>query len=475
MKKLKLNKKLLFSTLAVLAIGASISAVAVACRPESDKNNGGSGGSGNSGGSNNGSSTEQRQIAVDAKNYGAAIKKLLAEEITVTGAWGDAGSVYGKNQRDDLIVIGATAVIANDGVQVRETLKQGDIDAVQKLFIDAINVANENQKKEGATKEDDLLVEIEDKGKKKIKSAFSVYNHEEGYSALNDKNAEITTNPHGDKKKVYSKTPDAGSDYLEIKENKVTPKAGSKKLKIEFIPSGDPKNVQLAVNKMKAYFDKIGVTNLEITVSTSYDQAASNLSQGTIDVAFLPADTWATKAGKSHFILQAGRSVQIIDPYKSTSSAFTPAINDEKVLVEAMNNYRTFNVQTNSKGEKSANLYVDPSKDKNPSAEAKGYPKVLKDVVDQLATEANGDAKKLGPVGFYRSYIYVKKGSPLATKVLAALESQGNDWKLPWSEVKNLITYGYTSKTSSASYTFPEAWFQKHFTGFTTFEAEKNK
>ncbi|MCV3753954.1 PhnD/SsuA/transferrin family substrate-binding protein [Ureaplasma zalophigenitalium] len=441
MKKIKLNKKLLFSSLGILGTITAVTAIATSCGNDKDE--------------------EKVAIAqtVDSGSYATQMKALASGEISVAAGWGDAAAIYAKDFRDDIMVVGATTPISNDGIQVRGDLKKGDIKALQTLFINTIKTANENLK----AKKDELTMVI--KGKKK--TVFAVYNHD-GYSAITDESAEIPINPNGQMKKLYSSTPAEGSDYLTVSENgTVTKVEGSKNLKIQFIPSGDATHVTEAVGKIGDYFKNVlHLDNIEISVATDYDTAASGLEQKILDVAFLPVDTWATKASSANFIVQAGRSVQIVDPYVSTKNVSTPAINDEKVLVDAMNNYRTFNKVDNK-----PNLYVQGT---NPATTTEGYPKSLKDAVDKIATEVNNDKTKLPVVGFYRSYIYVKKDSAFAKKVLAAIKAQGTNWKLDWKDVAGDVIFGYTSKTSSASYTFAEKWFQTHFNGFTTFEEQKN-
>ncbi|MCV3743369.1 PhnD/SsuA/transferrin family substrate-binding protein [Ureaplasma sp. ES3154-GEN] len=451
MKNNKLNKKILFSTMGALAIAGSVIAIAASCN-------------------NSGSSAADVKGKFEAKNsgsYATQMSDLAGGTITLASAWGDAASIYAKDNRDDIIVVGATTAIANDGVQVRNTLKKGDIKALQILFTEAIKKAKENEKALKANpnaENKELTIDVGGKSK----SVFSVYNHD-GYAQLVDENAEITVNPQGDKRKLYSKSPEEGSEYFEISsDNKVTKKTGSKKLKVQFIPSGDPTNVQKAVSKISEYFNTMGLDNFEITVSTSYDQAANSLNNGLLDVAFLPVDTWATKAQNTNFILQAGRSVQIIDPYVSLDQTFTPAFTSEKLLVDAANGYRTFSKGANGK----VQLYIQGTG--NPTTVSEGYPEALKTVVDKLATAANGDTNNLKTVGFYRAYIYARKDSEIAKMIQEAMKKQGENWKLNWNDVKGLIKFGYTSKTSSASYTFPEEWFKKHFDGFTSFEREKN-
>ncbi|MCV3728336.1 PhnD/SsuA/transferrin family substrate-binding protein [Ureaplasma miroungigenitalium] len=443
MKKIKLNKKLLFSTLGVLGTITAVTAIATSC-----------------GGTSDDKKVEAKAQTVNSGSYATQMKSLATGEITVAAGWGDAAAVYAKDYRDDIIIVGATTPISNDGIQVRGDLKKGDIQALQALFINTIKVANENLK---AGKEE-LTMKIKDKNK----TVFAVYNHD-GYSAITDLSAEIPINPSGDMKKLYSSEPAEGSDYLTVSPEGVVSKVeGSKNLKIQFIPSGDPAHVTAAVGKISDYFkNTLKLDNIEITVGTDYNAAAIGIEEKSLDVAFLPVDTWATKSPSANFIVQAGREVQIVDPYVSVKNVSTPAIKDEKILIDAMNNYRTFNKVDNK-----PNLYVQGN---NPTAETEGYPKALKDAVDKIATEAGNDKAKLPVVGFYRSYIYVKKDSVFAKKVLAAIKTQGTNWKLEWKDVAGDVIFGYTSKTSSASYTFAEKWFQTHFNGFTTFEEQKNK
>ncbi|WP_277870954.1 hypothetical protein [Metamycoplasma phocicerebrale] len=180
------------------------------------------------------------------------------------------------------------------------------------------------------------------------------------------------------------------------------------------------------------------------------------MKSGSIDIAFLPIDTWATQSGDSSFILQAGRDVQIIDPYVSLDNTSQPKFSDEKMLVEAFNNYKTFNKDS---------LYINKDKTKNPDKTSEGYTQDLKNHIDELA-KTGADLPK---VGFYRAYIFVNKDSKIYEIVSKALKEQGSNWTLNWKDVKEEVIYGYTSTTSASSFTYPEQWFKKHFKGFTSF------
>lgn len=67
-------------------------------------------------------------------------------------------------------------------------------------------------------------------------------------------------------------------------------KPGAKTLKITFIPSNDPAQVQDATQKLNKYLNDHGV-KVNIDVSSDYDVAATQLKEKQIDVAFLPVET----------------------------------------------------------------------------------------------------------------------------------------------------------------------------------------
>ncbi|MBU4691302.1 PhnD/SsuA/transferrin family substrate-binding protein [Mycoplasma zalophi] len=423
---MKKNKKLLFSvaTLGLVAALASIPVVAASC-----------------------AKNETKSLLVKANGYSDQMTKLDLGTATLAGGWGDTRSLI-KNG-DNLVVVGATEVIANDGVQVRPDLKRGDVEAIQAILKDAIKDRNAEQLQIKGTN-----------GKNKF--VFAVYNHND-YSTIAE-DAKIAVDTEGTKVNAYQTPLVDGSDYFEKTDNGYVQKANSETFKMQFIPSNDPAEVRIASQALENYLKAKGY-NVQITTATEYNTAANALRSKTIDLAFLPAGSWAQQGKGTNFILVAGRGVQIVDPYLSIENTTTPAINDEKILIDAMNGYKTFNVAA---GEKNV-LYVPADAEKAPKAvdATNGYSATLKGVVDGLIEAGKGS---LPVVGFYRSYIMAKKDSPIAKKIQEALNQQGKNWKLPWSEVKDLISFAYTSTTSSASYIFPEAWFKKHFEGFKSFK-----
>ncbi|WP_373439912.1 hypothetical protein [Metamycoplasma equirhinis] len=392
--------------------------------------------------------------AIKTAGYADSMTKLANGSITVAGAWSDARFYAGK-EADNLLAIGATEYISNDGIQSRKDLKKGDIEIIQKIFIEVVKKAEAEAKKgtEGN------LTYKDDKGK--LNSIFKIYNHD-GYSAVGY-DAEIAYNIAGDKKKAYTNKPQDGNEYFKEEGGKIVA-ASSKTLKIQFIPSSDASLVTRATQKLLKYFkEDLKLANIDISVSADYNAAAQFLASGSIDVAFLPIDTWAKLSGDSNFILQAGRDVQIIDPYQSLTNSSQPKFgaDDEKLLVEAFNFYKKFNKAADNKRA----LYINQNKSENPQETSEGYPETLKNFIDELTK----DNKELPKVGYYRSYIYAHKNSKIAKLVLKALKEQGSNWQLEWKDVKDEIIYGYTSTTSAASFSYPEQWFKKHFKGFESF------
>ncbi|MGX9339847.1 hypothetical protein ACWXVM_00745 [Mycoplasma sp. 2261] len=396
--------------------------------------------------------TDSNVEAIKTQGYADAMQKLANKSITVAGAWSDA-RFYAKDHANDLEVIGATSHISNDGVQARSDLKLGDIKALQQLLIAAIKESNKQVKDNKDSNKESNLTYLDKNNK--IQSIFKIYNHD-GYAPVGF-DANIVYNINGDSKKAYEVIPKGDSEYISFDEktSKFTTVDEKKNLKIQFIPSSDAALVQKATEKLQLWIKEKGIKNIEISVSSDYNSAATALKAKSIDVAFLPVDTWAKLSGDSSFIIQAGRNVQIIDPYISKQNPSTPKFNDEKLLVEAFNNYKIFNKN---------NLYINKEPSKNPNSTANGYNDELKTHIDSLAT-----GEELPTVGFYRSYIYVRKDSEIYKIVIKALKEQGSNWKLKWSEVRDYVIYGYTSTTSAASYIYPEQWFKKHFEGFKSF------
>ncbi|MBN4084094.1 PhnD/SsuA/transferrin family substrate-binding protein [Mycoplasma sp. CSL10166] len=387
---------------------------------------------------------------IKANGYSDEMTKLDLGTATLAAGWGDT-RVLIKNS-NNLVAVGATEIIANDGVQARSNLKRGDVEAIKIILQSAIRDKSNPQLQ---------ISDIQNPGKTKF--VFTTYSHND-YSSV-DENGQIIIDTKGTKVNTYGTPLIEGSDYFDINNGVVTRKENStNKFKIQFIPSSDPAEVRKASQALEKYLNDKGY-NIEISTATEYNAAANALREGSIDVAFLPAGSWAEQAQGTNFILVAGRSVQIIDPYESTTNTTTPAFTDEKILVDAINGYNTFNSQNEKKLYIPQNIENAPKKVDNEN----GYNEALKTKVDSLINSANGN---LPVVGYYRSYIMAKKDSEIALKIKNALETQGSNWTLPWDEVKGLIKFAYTSTTSSGSYIFPEAWFKKHFTGFKSFKGE---
>ncbi|ENY53746.1 PhnD/SsuA/transferrin family substrate-binding protein [Metamycoplasma alkalescens] len=398
-------------------------------------------------------------MSIKTSSYADLMQKLANKTITVAGSWADARYHAGQDQ-DKLVAVGATTLISNDGIQARKDLKKGDIEAIQELLIEAIKKSYE-QKDEKLKKKENSEGDLTliDKKDNKLKSVFQVYNHD-GYSKVSF-DANISFNTKGDTKKAYKNTPAEGNEYFKYDITKKTFSVIDAKriLKIQFIPSSDAALVTKATEKLEKYIKSKGISNIQISVSSDYNSAASALKAGSIDIAFLPIDAWARLGGDSSFILQAGRNVQIIDPYQSVSNPSTPKFNDEKLLVDAHNNYKNFN-----KDSRVGSLHIDKEKTKNIQENIEGYSKELKNHIDTLISE-----NELPKVGYYRSYIYVNKETEIYKIIKKALDEQGSDWKLNWDEVSKHIVYGYTSTTSAATFVYPEEWFKKHFIGFKSF------
>ncbi|QJR43937.1 PhnD/SsuA/transferrin family substrate-binding protein [Mycoplasma miroungirhinis] len=449
---MKKNKKFIFSiaTVSLVASLVAMPIVAASC-------------------STNAKTSNQANVAnflIKANGYTDAMVKLDVETATLAGGWGDTRSLLkGKDGRETLVVVGATQIVANDGIQAKGSLKRTDVEAVKKMFQDAV-LDKENK---------NLYINVKDKkGVEKEKFVFSVYDHG-NYSSIAE-DAKISVDTKGTEVNAYQTALVDGGDYFEKTESgEFKRKSNTPKLKIRFIPSNDPAGVGQASKKLETYLNKKGF-NVNITVATDYNAAALSLKNGSIDIAFLPAGSWAKEATGTNFILSAGRDVQVVDPYVSVNNTTTPAFENEKLLVNALNGYKTFNEKNKIKQIKdgketteSRDLYVPKTSDLAATAAdpEHGYTEELKSKVDALITEGKGN---LPVVGYYRSYIMAKKDSPIAKKIEQALNEQGSNWKLNWDEVKDLIKYAYTSTTSSASYIFPEAWFKKHFIGFKTFQ-----
>lgn len=390
-------------------------------------------------------SCSSQAISQKTGSYADSLTKLAGGDITLAGAWSDA-RFYAGDEQENIIAVGATDYIANDGIQANKNLSAKDVAAVQKLFIDTINLAN--------TKNEALTIK-DPKGK--TKSVFNIYNHD-GYSVV-DPSAKIKYNINGDTHNASAGTLSTEpAKYLDIVDGKVVMANGGKNnINIKFIPSADPTYVGNATKKLSDYFKSIGLTNIVISQSTAYDIAAAELEKGTIQIAFLPVNTWVTSAPNSNFIIVAGRRVQIVDPYKSVTNTTEPlwGMDKEKELVEAFNEYKKYNT-ANGKN----SLYIGYDAATRPTATAPGYPESLKAAVDAMPEET------LPTVGYYRSYIYARKDSEIAKLIMDAMKTQGSKWKLKWADVKDKVIYGFTSTTSSASFVYPEAWFKAHFEGF---------
>lgn len=393
------------------------------------------------------SCTHEDPVGIKAASYADALGKVATGDATVAGGWFDSRFYAGK-EAENIAVIGVSNSISNDGIQANKNIKKGDVTAIQKLFIDTIKQAKADAK---AKKESNLTY----KAGEKIKDIFAIYNHD-GYSKVAE-DAEIVYDINGSKQKAYSNKLAEGSDYFDItSENKVVMKAGAKPFRIIVIPSSDPKLISEAAEKLQKYFHEQGLTNIEVSVGTDYNTAAQSLASNAYQLGFFPVKTWQEYTDGSSFILQAGRDVQIVDPYESKEKSYAPKFNDEKLLIEAANHYKEFN---------NSSLYINSDPTKNPNAVVEGYSAELKAAIDEIAK----DNTELPKVGYYRAYIFARKDSELYKIVNDALKAQGSNWVLEWKDVKKHVKYVYTSTTSASSFQYPEAWFKKHFKGFESF------
>ena len=400
--------------------------------------------------------------------YSGSINKLVSDDISIVGAWGDA-RFYAGNNASKIHVVGVEKKrISNDGIQVKPQMKVSDQVALQNLFQDLIKYANNEDNK-------DLRMQFDDKEK----SIFSVYSHDNYKPLFKDDQIAIinSENPKGDLKNVNagkgnfkvekSSTFDSnnadffsssGTATLEAKtkdtlKNEYTTK---KQLRIVFIPSNDAAKVRAATTKLNDFLNSIGVS-VTVDVSTDYETAATQLEKGQWEVAFLPVETWIKNAPHTNFILQAARPTQVSTMDITGAIASLPEIkfSNEKDHVELFNKYGQLylkDITTESLNQDE----LEPSQQTFKEAIKKGSAE------EKIQNFANSASQNDLLIGSYESWLYTKKDSEL-DQILKDQYKNPN-WTIPYADVQDKVIYGYTSKTSGASYLFPELWFNEHFT-----------
>lgn len=407
--------------------------------------------------------------AIATTGYADSMNKLITDDITVAGGWADARTLAAdKTKAGELHAVGVEkARIANDGIQVREGMKAGDQYALQEIFkkliVDSYAAPAQNAKNPLQIKKNDSDT-TED-------SLFKVYSHS-NYVATSDKVSVLD----GDKTKEVDAYPDTANKpmkgtYSLFKEEATNHNiagyattAGAT-IKIVFIPSSDSSYVNKATAALSKYMIDNGV-NVDIKVSTDYDTAASQLQSGQIDVAFLPVDTWA-KSGKSNFILQAARDLQVATLDFTGTDAKAPAatLANEKDTITWFNKVGQLYAKEITTTELAKTTPLTPNQIT--------FKTILGDATNPLNAQANkaqafanANAAKL-MTGSYESFIYTHAGSKFDKAVVAKNVTEG--WKADISTVAADTIYGFTGKTSSASYLFPQIWFHDHFNGFKGF------
>lgn len=412
--------------------------------------------------------------AQQTASYADGVGKLLSGDIDFAGGYLDIRTTVDNSDRfTNGKIVGMTKYrIANDGIQVRGNMKAGDQYVIQQLFRKLIKDAAQNP---------DLQITISGASK----SLFNVYSHSD-YVPLSSGN-EIGYMDSGviKKKKAISSTAPANSGQTEIFQNtngaindtdytNFATKSG-KTLSVQFIPSNDPTLAQAASVKLQAFLISKGIS-ANVTTSSEYSVTATALQNNTLDLGFLPVNSWATLAASSNFILQAARPALVSTMSISGTTASVPSTNilDQKTAVLAGNDFGQLQVQqlpatiagltadwaTSDTTGRRTNFLTAYNTSTNP---LHNFAKAVMNY--RVANTDITDATKY-LAGAYEAAIYSKNGNKFGDKVYNELMTNGNNFTLSASDLVDGSTkakYGFTSLTSSASYVFPELWFNTHF------------
>ncbi|CAM9151384.1 hypothetical protein MYMA111404_04200 [Mycoplasma marinum] len=453
------NKKVMFSV-GVLAIIATPVATVISCGE---------------------SSSGFAKLGINAISVGgtpSAMNKLVSEDITAAGSWGDS-RFFAKENKDKLHVVGIEKKrISNDGIQARGNMKASDQKAIQMLFTDLVSKAvaqKKNLKKlqksnPNAKGPDSLLI----KDGKDWKTVFDVYSHI-AYKSLKkgDKIGVLNGTDLVEQDAIGGSI--APADTFDAKDSEYFTKAienknisfdtdlskyyaTKKQINITFIPSNDPTLIVSATKKLQKYLENIGVKAI-INLSNDYDSAAVALEKQQVDLAFLPAGTWSADSPSTNFILQAARPSQVSTMSIMGDKATMPKnkISSEFNAVYLFNKYGQLYLRDVTTKKLSDAKISDKQKEFKKEAAKKGSPE------SKILSFANKAKESDFLSGEYESWIFTKKGNSF-DKIIYPLAQKDKEWKLPYNKVSKILKYGYNSTTSSASYEFPELWFAEHFT-----------
>lgn len=394
-------------------------------------------------------------MGVNAGGYDGMMTKLASGDIDFGGAWADSRFYAGSNASEIVTVGVEKNRIANDGIQARGNMNPYDMHVVQELFIKMIK--------------DQANTDLQITADGKEKNLFSVYSHS-AYSKQTSNDEEVVYLKDGVPTKVKKlataptstgtgeifNTIGSAGDYTDY-----STKSG-KTLKIQFIPSNDATLVSAASNKLKTFLGANGVT-ADITVSSNYDTAAAALKNGTIDLAFLPVNTWAQSAEGTNFILQAGRPTQVatLDWDGTNVKAAGAEITNQKHTVNVMNELSQLYLQDTTAAAITANASATTV-----NANITKFKSILDDANNPLnkwamKVQALAETGEHTIAGSYEAFIWTKKDSALHKLIKPVYEADtyNADWTV---KATDTTKYGYTSTTSGASYIFPELWIHNH-------------
>lgn len=403
-----------------------------------------------------GGTTSNATVAgVKVTDYADGINKMIAGDVDFAGAWADVRTtVDGSSNSIEAVGVEKNR-IANDGIQARENISSHDIAVIQSLFIKMINDTNNANLKLASGK-----------------SLFSVYSHS-AYVPTTSTTKKVTyLNAGVPTQKTMSST--APADSIDSVDGALFKRVANKNdyasyetadgvtLKIEFIPSNDPTLVTEASTKLKTFLNSIDV-KAEVTTATDYNTAARKLNEKTIDLAFLPVNTWATEAAQSKFILQAGRPTQVATlGWDGTKVELTETMTNQRHATKVMNELSQLflqDVTTSKLATAAAGSNAEKFKTIKDSASHD-----LKDWATKVTAfaDANEGKNEVMIAGSYESFIYAKKGSEFSKLINAAYANTNynEDWTAELGA--NEFKYAYTSTTSGASYVFPELWINRH-------------
>src|SRR5699024_8778368 len=116
-------------------------------------------------------------------------------------------------------------------------------------------------------------------------------------------------------------------------------------LSVGFVPSKDPEDIKIATEPLEGLIiDEMknhgyDISNVEITVGTSYEAVGESLDAGTLDVGFIPGGTYVLYSDGADVLLtatRAGLSVDSEDPKNWNDNKPTEQVEDQATFYRSI-------------------------------------------------------------------------------------------------------------------------------------------